>query len=99
MTYNAIVEDAKDSGFTATILGWPGCTAEGATREEALARLRQVVHDRVAKAEIVSLEIDLPAQTHSWARFAGMNQGDALFDRVVDDIQAYRRDLDAEPEE
>ncbi len=43
MTYNAIVEDTGPSGYTASILGWPSCTAKGTTKDEALARLRQAI--------------------------------------------------------
>ena len=97
MTYSAILEDRESDGFTATILGWPGCTATGATREEVLARLRRILRDRLSKAEIVPLEVDAPEEAHPWAKFAGMFQDDPLFDQVVEDIRAYRREIDAEP--
>ncbi len=96
MTYNAIVEDSESDGFTATILGWPGCSGAGATREEALAKLRKSIRDRLSKAEIVPIEVDVPEDAHPWMRFAGMFQNDPLFDKVVEDIESYRREIDAE---
>ncbi len=95
MTYNAIVEDTEKDGFTATVLGWPSCTAAGSTREEALVRLRQNLRDRLAKTEVVPLEVDVPGD-HPWMKFAGMFKDDALFDQVVEDIETYRRELDAD---
>jgi hypothetical protein len=32
-------------------------------------------------------------------KFAGMFEGDPLFDQVLEDIQAYRRELDADQAE
>jgi hypothetical protein len=96
MTYNAVVENRDGEGFWATILGWPACTAVASTREGALAKLRQTLHDRLSKAEIVSLEVEVPENAHPWAKFAGMFKDDPLFDRVVEDIEAYRREIDAE---
>jgi hypothetical protein len=95
MNYNAIVEDTEKNSFTATVLGWPSCTAVGPTREEALMRLRQTLRDRLAKTEIVPLEVDVP-EDHPWMKFAGMFEDDPLFDQVVEDIETYRRELDAD---
>jgi hypothetical protein len=97
MTYKAIVENGDSVGFTATILGWPGCTATAATRDEVLARLRRTLRDRLARAEIVPIEVDVPEETHPWMEFAGMFKDDPLFDEVVEDMKAYRREIDAEP--
>ena len=96
MHYSAIVENRDREGFTATVLGWPGFTAEGRTREEALERLRQSFRDRLPKVEVVPLEVEEPEGAHPWMRFAGMFENDTLFDQVLDDIQAYRRELDAD---
>ena len=96
MTYNAVVESDTDNSYRATVLGWPDCTVAGATREEALARLREAVRKRLAEVEIVPLEIDLPENANPWVRFAGMFEDDPLFDEVVKEMEADRRALDAE---
>lgn len=96
MTYNAVVESDQGKRYRATVLGWPDCTAAGATREQALARLRELVVKRLSEVEIVPLEIDLPETANPWVRFAGMFQDDPLFDEVVQEMEADRRELDAE---
>lgn len=96
MTYNAVVESDRDKTYRATVLGWPDCTVAGATREEALAGLREALRKRLAKVEIVPLEIDLPENANPWVRFAGMFQDDPLFDEVLQEMEADRRELDAE---
>ncbi len=57
MTYNAIVENTKPHGYTASIEEWPNCAATGATKAEALTRLRQAISDRLSKVEIVPIEV------------------------------------------
>ena len=96
MRYNAIVEDTNSDGYTATVLGWPSCTATGATRDEALDQLRQVIQARLSRVEIVPIEVDVSENGHPLARFAGMFKDDELFDQFVEDIAAYRREVDAE---
>ena len=96
MNYSAIVEDRDTEGFTATVLGWPGFTAAGRTREEALGRLQQSFRDRLSRVEVVPLEVGVPEDVHPWMKFAGMFENDPLFDQVLEDIQAYRRELDAD---
>jgi hypothetical protein len=96
MTYNAIVEDTKTSGFTASILGWPGCTVTGTTKAEALTRLRQAISDRLSRVEIVPIEVEAPENGHPLANVLGMFQNDPLFDQFVEDMASYRREVDAE---
>lgn len=96
MTYSAVIESVRGHRFKATVLGWPDCTAAGATRDEALAKLREALRKRLSEVEVVPLDIDLPANANPWARFAGMFQDDPLFDEVLEEMEADRRELDAE---
>ena len=96
MTYYVQVENGRRGSYTATVLGWPDCTAQGATREEALTRLRQTLTRRLAQAEIVSMELEHPPPGHSWLKFAGMFKDNPLFDDVLAEVEAYRRELDAD---
>jgi predicted RNase H-like HicB family nuclease len=50
---------------------------------------------RLSEVEVVPLEIDLPENANPWVRFAGMFQDDPLFDEVVEEMEADRRELDA----
>jgi len=53
---------------------------------------------RLSKTEIVKMEIELPKPEHPWKKFAGMFKEDPDFDDVLADIEAFRRDRDAEME-
>ena len=96
VTYNVLIEQAESGNYLATILGWSECNAEGSTKEEALTKLNHVVSARLQNAEIVSLEIDNPKTEHPWRKFAGMFKDDPQFDEMLEYIEQYRRELDAE---
>jgi len=71
-------------------------SAEGATREEVLAKLREQFDARLRNdTEIVSL--DVPAEPHPLAQFAGMFSDDPLFESWQKSIAKYRRETDANP--
>ena len=72
-------------------------SAEGATREEVLAKLRDQLDARLrAGSEVVSL--DVPAEPHPLAEFAGMFKDDPLFEGWQKSIAKYRREADADPD-
>ena len=97
MTYSVLVEENGADGFQATALGLSECRVVVVTREQALAKLRAALAERLSKAEIV--EVEIPQQTsqpeHSWKRFAGMFEDEPLFDEVLEDIDDNRREDDA----
>jgi predicted RNase H-like HicB family nuclease len=96
MTYNILVEENGGNSFQATVLGLSDCRAVAATGEQALAKLREALAQRLAKAEIVEVEVPQQARRkeHSWKRFAGMFENDPLFEEVLEDIAAQRREDD-----
>ena len=103
MTYYVTVENGAANRYTATVIGWPNCVAEGTTREEAVARVKQRFTERLHQVEIVPIEVEstnldltMANVGHRWAKFAGMYQTNPLFDEVLDSIQTYRRQLDTD---
>lgn len=98
MTYQVIVENIPQGNYTASVLGWPDCSVQGATRQEALTRIRDVFTTRLAQVEILPLEIEPPKKDNPWLKFAGMFEDNPLFDEVLQEIDAYRRVLDADEE-
>ena len=79
MTYYVTVENGTANRYTATVIGWPNCVAEGTTREEAVARVKQRFTERLHQVEIVPIEVEsthldltMVNAAHPWAQFAGM---------------------------
>ena len=96
MEITVLVEPMAGSGFRAS--GGPplGVEAVGATRDEALDRLRSLIADRIAAgAELVPLHLGPPDAP----RLAGLFRDDPLFDAWQEAIAASRRRIDADPEQ
>ena len=93
-----LIENGNEDSYKATVLGWPDCVAQGATRQEALARLRKSLIERLNRAEIVPLEIEPAQSAHPWLKFAGIFKDNPLFDDVLTEIETYRRELDMDGE-
>lgn len=98
LNYSVLVEKPKEGVYRATVWGLPDCKASGDTRSEALTNLQQLLTARLETAEIVSLEIDMPKPEHPWMKFAGIFKDDPNFDEMLADIEALRRERDAEME-
>lgn len=96
MTYDVLVENEQDRSYTATLLGWPKLSVSGSTRGEALDELTRTLKRRLAKAEVVTIEVDLPREPNPWIRLAGVYKDHPLFDELLDEMEADRRELDAE---
>jgi predicted RNase H-like HicB family nuclease len=98
LNYSVIIEEIKAGLYSAIVWGLPDCKTTGATRQEALTNARQLLIARLEKAEVVSLEIEIPKPEHPWMQFAGKYKDDPYFDEMLEDIKALRRERDAEME-
>jgi predicted RNase H-like HicB family nuclease len=101
-TYDVLLELQPDGTHQASVLGWVDCYAIGATEEDAIDSLRQVLSDRLTHSKILQLEI--PQQSgqpivesdNPWIKFAGVFKDDPMFDEMLESIAEYRQELDAE---
>jgi hypothetical protein len=90
--------NSHGTAMIATVLELPNCYAEAPTREQALEELKKQVVARLEKAEILSLELQVPPVQQPekpWMKFAGVFKDDPHFDEVQQSIQDYRREADA----
>lgn len=97
VNYSVLIEEFE-GGYQATVWGLPDCQVFAPTRKDALANLHELVNNRLQNVEIITAVVDLPSG-HPWMKFAGMFKDDPQFDDMLADIEAYRRELDAEMEE
>jgi predicted RNase H-like HicB family nuclease len=98
LNYSVLVEK-KAGGYQATVWGLPDCQVFAKTREDAINHLHELVNIRLQNVEIITQEIEQPKAEHPWMKFAGKYKDDPQFDDMLADIEAYRRELDAEQEE
>jgi hypothetical protein len=97
MQIQVLVEPVGENGYRA--YGGPPFpfTAEGSTPYEAIQRLRQVIHDRLAAGAHV-LSIDVPVTENPLIEQAGWLKDDPLFEEWQKAIADYRRQIDEGPE-
>jgi hypothetical protein len=96
MQIPVLVEPVAGNGYRAQGSAPFGFSAEGATREEAIAKVRQLCQARLfGGAEVVTVDIGAPA--HPWLPFAGMFKDDPDFQEVVEIMAENRRKMDEDP--
>ena len=94
LTYNVFVRKMGDR-YTATVVGFPNCAVEAASRSEAIERAREAVTEFVSEGELVKIEVETSSTAHSLRDFAGMWAEDDTFDEFVEAMKSYRREVDA----
>ncbi len=99
MNIPALVEPIGSDKFRVTVFH---LSAEGATAEKALAKVREELKARLrAGARIEAITAPYPNQvtdTNPWAEFAGMFEDDPQFDEFLEAMKEYRREVEATDE-
>jgi hypothetical protein len=96
MQISVLVEQVAGNGYRAQGAEPFGFSAEGATREEVIAKIRQLCQARLSSgAEVVTVEVGAPP--HPWLGFAGMFKDDPDFQEVVEIMADNRRKMDEDP--
>jgi predicted RNase H-like HicB family nuclease len=97
MQIPVLIEPIARDGYRAQSREPFALSARGATREEALAKLRAKIEDRLKNgAEVVGLEVG--AQPDPWMAFAGMFKDDPWIEDWKRSVEAYRRKIDEDPD-
>lgn len=94
MNITVLMQSVPEKGYTATALDWPDLIVEGGTKDEALENVRAELARRLAKSEIVTLQFEPVNGSHPWMKFAGMWENDPTFDDFLQEIKAYREEID-----
>jgi predicted RNase H-like HicB family nuclease len=97
MEIPVLIEPVAGNGYRARGGEPLALSADGATPAEALAKLRQLLHERLQSgSRLVSLEV--PSEDNTWRKMAGMFKDDPLFDAWQQAIADYRRQVDGDPD-
>ncbi|HEY7427404.1 MAG TPA: hypothetical protein VH682_24435 [Gemmataceae bacterium] len=97
MQIPVLIEPMARNGYRAKSTEPFAASAKGATREEALAKLRTKIEGRLKKgAELVGLEVG--ASSHPWMEFAGMFKDDPWIEDWKRSIEEYRKKVDEDPD-
>ncbi len=93
MKISVLVEPLNGKGFRATGGQPVPVTVEGATREEALSKLKSEVQARL-KAGAELLELEIGPEEYPFLKYAGMFKDDPMFDEWKQAIEEYRDQVD-----
>jgi len=99
MQYQLFVQDQPGNGYVAAVLGIPDCVAQGRTKEEAIAKAKAALAERLAQGEIVTIDIESAHAERTgnpWLDNFGRFKDDPTFDDFLAEIEVYRRELDAD---
>ena len=98
MQIPVLVEPAAGGGFVARAGSPFGWSAEGATADEAVAKLRAEAARHAANGtRVTAIEWPAPAGEHPLAKWAGTLPDDELTRMWREAVEEYRREIDADP--
>jgi predicted RNase H-like HicB family nuclease len=98
MTFQIFVQHQPDQDYVASVVGIPNCVAEGETKEEAIAKAKEVLNQLLSQGELVTVEIDNGGRSseNPWLALYGRFKDDPTYDDFLAAIEDYRRELDEE---
>ena len=97
MQIPVLIEPMARNGYRARGIEPFAVSAKGATREEALAKLRAKIESRLKKgAQVVGLEVGAPFDP--WMEFAGMFKDDPWIEDWKRSVEEYRKKVDEDQE-
>ena len=89
-----VLIEPKDGRFRASTSQPITMETEGASREEALERLRDLAISRRAGGELVSVSLPSGDSRQPWMKFAGIWKDNPDFDQFVRNVAEYRHTVD-----
>jgi len=97
MQIPVLIESVSGNGFRARGGEPLALSAEGTMRDEAIARLKSLIADRLAVgAELISLDVE--TMGHPLAPVPGWSEADPLLDEWQEAIATYRRRVENDPD-
>ncbi len=101
ITVTLMIEPQTSGRFVASVMEFPDCRVEGATREEAIELVHQRWQEKTAHVEFVATpwvipvpKVEAAATEAAWMKFAGIFQDDAEFAEIMDELRAERESDD-----
>jgi hypothetical protein len=88
-----LLQTLESGEITASVLEFPDCRVQAATREGAIAALNILLSDRLQNTDIVALELPIPVSSspeNPWKKLFGLFKDDPDFAEIVAEIRAER---------
>ncbi|MEM7592741.1 MAG: hypothetical protein AAF383_14675 [Cyanobacteria bacterium P01_A01_bin.83] len=86
-----ILLESRDDGFTvATVLEVPNLQTTDKTKQGAIEKVRELLQERLAKAEIIQISFPERNNENPLMKFAGIFENDPDFQKIMSEIRAER---------
>jgi hypothetical protein len=96
MDVSVVLEQVNENGYRATALVPTPLVAEAPTRDQAVDKIRELIRERLSHAELIQVEVPVAIGANPWLAIAGTWRDHPDLDSVVENINAYRRKVDAD---
>lgn len=98
MVFDVILLKQAENGYVARPVLWPDAVVHGATEQEALDRVRVLIHDLLSRTKFVQVEVEVPEYQvdNPWLAKAGMFADDPTWNDFLQVMADYRRQLNEE---
>lgn len=97
MELPVLIEPIADNGFRARLGDPLSMSAEGATRDEAVQKLKSLLQQRLANGSQIS-SLLVPVERHAWMKCAGIfREDDPVIQEWQKAIQQYRDEVEKDP--
>lgn len=92
--WNILLENDEDGSTVATVLEVPELKTIDETKQGAIKKVRQLLQNRLAKAEIIQISVsrESTSEQNPLMKFAGIFEDDSDFEDIIAEIQAERED-------
>jgi hypothetical protein len=91
-----LLEPLTSGEIAASVMEFPQCRVEAATRGEAIAHLKTALIEHLQPIEVIPLELSVSSSTtdlNPWVPLFGMFEDNRYFDEVMAIIEAEREAL------
>ncbi len=89
MQYTVFIQPRRNGGFIASVPTLPSCRSQGATEDEAIAKIGAAIARQLKRTKIVQIEVGQNGviSHNPWDKIIGMFKDDPIFDEVDREIQ------------
>jgi hypothetical protein len=98
MEIAVLLEALPADGYRATTLNAAPVSAQAPSRQEALEEVQRLVHEQLARGEVVRLHVALPGEVHAWSPLPGTWRNHPEAPAFEQNMREYRRQVDADPD-
>jgi predicted RNase H-like HicB family nuclease len=92
MIFDVILLKEANNGYVARPILWPDVMAQGATEQEALDQVQNLIRSQLGEARLVQIRVDVPEEKskNPWIAKAGAFADDPTWEDFLQEINNYR---------